>query len=283
MAVYSTHHHRNAPLSSLSLTALCCCVVCVYASAVHRYTGDMSTGEHTWQKGAVRCVVWETGRPIATHRTIATTVEICGTIPTDALEPALVIDAKRFLGVYRRREDHMVNGRHVYVNVHDEQKMMWFAKCTLASRHVCSTSLLTPSSPLPLLHETPDGSVEYTGWYLGSSAAVGLCQGNIMAPSSDAALCADKLPTRWWCGTGPQRPFVSAPGLWCRVPGAFSASSPFSSSSSGAGPSRHEMVEPLPVGHEWILGNEGGMGDEDYTNRASGKRRRSPRNHAGSL
>ena len=89
----------------------------------------MSTGEHTWQKGAVRCVVWETGRPIATHRTIATTVEICGTIPTDALEPALVIDAKRFLGVYRRREDHMVNGRHVYVNVHDEQKMMWFAKC----------------------------------------------------------------------------------------------------------------------------------------------------------
>ena len=129
MAVYSTHHHRNAPLSSLSLTALLLCCVCCVASAVHRYTGDMSTGQHTWQKGAVRCVVWETGRPIATHRTIATTVEICGTIPTDALEPALVIDAKRFLGVYRRREDHMVNGRHVYVNVHDEQKMMWFAKC----------------------------------------------------------------------------------------------------------------------------------------------------------
>ena len=145
--------HTSPPqcptLFSLSDRALLLCCVPVYASAVHRYTGDMSTGEHTWQKGAVRCVVWETGRPIATHHTIATTVEIYGTIPTDALEPALVIDAKRFLGVYRRREDHMVNGRHVYVNVHDEQKMMWFAKCTLASRHACSTSLLTPSSPSP--------------------------------------------------------------------------------------------------------------------------------------
>ena len=216
------------------------------------YTGNVHTGVHSWQKGATRCVVWSTAAAPA-QRTVAMNVELRGHVPT-TLPPQLYREACACLGTYQRRDEQMVNGRHVYAKLDDERKMIWFVRY---------------------------GTAEYTGWYVGHSGHVGQSKGNIMAPATDAALSSASLPTRWFCGTGSKSPFVRAPGLAMSAPGELGHRLPHA---------RDAVGEPSAAGSSGDAGvveaaarAAGSPANGAPARGAEKKRRRSPRGHGGSL
>lgn len=86
------------------------------------YTGNVDTGEHAWQPGQVRCVAWDLAQT-SLRRAVSSCVVLDGELPVEAHGAV-----RDYLGVYWRRDDDLMGGRHVYIHSSRPTQMMWFAR-----------------------------------------------------------------------------------------------------------------------------------------------------------